>query len=63
MSMFSKSVPIGKVRITTTRVIETDMTVAREFFKLIGDAPESVAEFIKAVVTEANKLQEWDAEG
>jgi len=55
-----KKVPIGKIRITTTRVIETDMTVAREAFKLLSEAPEGIATFIKAVVTELKKLEDFE---
>lgn len=51
MSMFTKigSVSKGKYKITrtTTTEITSDMEVAREFWRLVGDAPAGIARFVK----------------
>ncbi len=59
MKFFHNSeVPIGKVRITTTttRVVETDMTVVRQWFQLLADAPEGVTKFVTDILSSLESL-------
>jgi hypothetical protein len=60
----NKAVPIGKIRITTTttRVVETDMTVVRQWFQLLADAPEGVTTFIQNVLDSLAKINRLDYE-
>jgi hypothetical protein len=56
----NSAVPIGKLRITTTttRVVETDMTVIREWFRLLADAPEGVTTFVTNVLNSLEKISQ-----
>lgn len=54
-----KSPPVGKIRVTTTRTIDTDMTVLREFFQLLADAPPNVVKFITDVEAAIAKLNDF----
>ena len=55
----NKAVPIGKIRVTTTtkRVVETDMTVVRQWFQLLADAPEGVTKFVTDVLSSLERLK------